>query len=163
MAGRTGRTLMDEPAAKTFLTQLGPQIGLEGLAFNGDGVCCLEVADRFGVQIEWEPTGNALVFLSRVADAPATGREEFFRILLEANFLFQGTTGETLCLNPESGEVMLCRVFPLDTTPVSVLLEEFTFFLQTTDFWADRIQSGTVLTDSENPPPEPGPSFQIRA
>lgn len=154
---------MEGHPAQIFLAELSQQIGLENLAFNEDSVCCLEVADRFAVQIEWEQTSDSLVFLSRVAEPPASGREELYRTLLQANFLFHETTGETLCLDPETGDVMLCRVFPLATTSTASLLTEFTYFLQTTDTWADRINSGTPSAAPEDGGYTPPASFQFRA
>ncbi len=152
---------MNENPAQIFLAELSRQIGIENLAYNEDSVCCLEVGDRLAVQIEWEPVSGFLVFLSRVGSSPSSGREEFFRALLEANFLFHGTAGETLCLDPESGDVMLCRTFPLATTAVATLLGEFTYFLETTDTWADRVENGLP-----GPTEESGPSpstLQFRA
>lgn len=142
----------EAPKAQQFLKELGEQIGLPELAFNEENLCFIE-ADQLPIQLEWEPDSNQLVFLSAVGQSPTEKREAFFEALLRENFLYHGTVGETLSVEPNSGRVMLCYLIQLDFWPVSLALRRFVSFIEVSNHWVDRLNNG-FPGDVDEPSPQ---------
>lgn len=129
---------LDEKA-KQFLTELGTQLGLPELAFSEQNAVSLEAGGKVEIQIEWEAESRNLVFLAQVGHPPEDRREAVFRALLEENFLFSGTYGETLCVDPDRGRIMICLLLPLELWPVDQIQGRFVRFLEVALHWIDRL------------------------
>lgn len=94
--------------------------------------------DDLPVMFEYLEGNEQILIAVPVAQVPDENREVFYAGLLQGQFLFHGTGGATLALDPKEEFVNLQIVRDLQTlTPPDfiVLVEGF---LQTADFWAKR-------------------------
>lgn len=124
---------MTTSTAQDFLSALSESIGVP-LAFREDLTCCLSTPEGFEIQIEHAPDHNAVIFVAALGSVPP-GDEALLRHLLEANFLFQGTRGESVGLEASTGRAMLCRQFdPATTSPVAGV-DLFRRFADTAKRW----------------------------
>jgi len=89
------------PTAQDFLAALSEATGVP-LAFREDLTCCLLTPQGFEIQIEHAPEQSAIVFVAALGSVQP-GDEALLRHLLEANFLFQGTRGESVGLEASTG------------------------------------------------------------
>lgn len=87
--------------AEELLKQLGEAIGLE-LAFDENGACAFE-ADGMTVTLNNFPEFDRIVLSGDVGEPPPERLEGLYKAMLVANHLFQGTSGATLSLDPETG------------------------------------------------------------
>ncbi|MEN9774473.1 MAG: Tir chaperone protein (CesT) family [Pseudomonadota bacterium] len=122
--------LRDNPAmtnpSHAFLRHLGAVLSLPGLRFNDDSVCCLAAPGEVELQMEWVAQAARLILLSPLGTL--SGEAEQTRMLLSANFLFAGTRGETLSVDPESDRIFLCAGIDLAEVSVDhaiVIVERF--------------------------------------
>jgi hypothetical protein len=124
--------------AERFLAHLAVVLSLPGLGFNDDSVCCLFTPGELEVQMEWVPEGERLMVLApvgRLSEDPTHARG-----LLWANFLFGGTRGETLSLEPDDDRVFLCRDIELGLLSVEQAIERFEAFIDTARQWQRRLE-----------------------
>jgi hypothetical protein len=127
-------------AAQQFLVNLSSVLSLPNLRFNEDLVCCLYVPGELDLQMEWVPAEGRLMVLAplgRIGSDP-----ERVRALLSANFLFGGTRGETLSLEPDSDEAYLCSGIDLDEVSPAHAIELFSRFVDTAKQWRALIARG---------------------
>jgi hypothetical protein len=140
------------PTAEEFLAALSEAIGVP-LAFREDLTCCLSTPQGFEIQIEYAPEQSAIVFVAALGSVQP-GDEALLRHLLEANFLFQGTRGESVGLEASSGRAMLCRQFDPATTSTAAGVELFRRFADTASRWREHLvefsSTATVSTPAEN-------------
>ena len=138
---------------QSFLDALGAALSLPRLSFNEDRVCCLFVPGELEVQIEWANQHRRVVMLSPLGPLGADPDGAIARELLSANFLFQGTRGETLSFDPDSGSVFLCLMLDLDAVGIDRALEAFAEFVDTAGHWRHRLQIGAPGTLERAAPP----------
>jgi len=89
---------------------IGSALALPDLAFNEDGVCCVFIPGELELQFEWIADSSQLLLLAPLGDLGDDADGPRSRALLAANFLFNGTRGESLSLEPGSGKVYLCAM-----------------------------------------------------
>jgi hypothetical protein len=126
--------------AANFLDLLSRIYGLEGLTLDERSCCCLEISGRLEIQIEWDSDLGVIFLTAPLSPVPEMDRENLFAALLKANFLFRGTTGEALSLDPESGRLMLCLQF--DPGSVAPAGQEILFrnFIATGERWRSALR-----------------------
>lgn len=107
-----------------FAAKIG--IGAE-IEIDSEERCFLEF-DGMGVVIQGMAATETVAVLSPVGMPPPEDPCALYKALLEANYLFRGTSGATLSVNPEDGGVMLCRSLDgkaLDADGLFVALDAF--------------------------------------
>jgi hypothetical protein len=125
------------PPDLKFLEALSESIGVP-LAFREDLTCCLSTPEGVEIQIEHAPEQSAIVFVAALGSVQP-GDEALLRHLLEANFLFQGTRGESLGLEASTGRAMLCRQFDPGTTSTAAGVDLFRRFANTASRWREHL------------------------
>lgn len=101
-----------------LLTDFGNVLGLEGLALDENGYCCLSFDDVV-VNIESVGESSLLLLYSSLGALLADAGPAVCRSLLEANYFFHGTAGATIGLDGPTGGVALTRV--VDAAGMEVL------------------------------------------
>ena len=81
---------------------LGKRLGVE--IEDAGGAAALEVD---GETVILQDAGELLLVRAEVGEIPADGREGILASAMEANFLYQGTGGATLAVNPADGMLHL--------------------------------------------------------
>ncbi|MEJ0019479.1 MAG: type III secretion system chaperone [Acetobacteraceae bacterium] len=144
-------------AVQQIIAEFGKTIGIDDLSLDEEGYCCLVVDQDNVVNIELDEAAPRLLFYS-IVGRPAEGR---YKLLLEANYLGQGTGGGTLGLQPGSGAIVLSREVPLALLDVPTFSTALERFINLTEFWTRRLgEPAADLAALEYRPP---PSGGIRA
>ena len=81
---------------------LGKRLGVE--IEDAGGAFALEID---GETVILQDAGELLLVRAEVGEIPADGREGILASAMEANFLYQGTGGATLAVNPADGRLHL--------------------------------------------------------
>ena len=81
---------------------LGKRLGVE--IEDAGGAAAQEVD---GETVNLQDAGELLLVRAEVGEIPADGREVILASAMEANFLYQGTGGATLAVNPADGMLHL--------------------------------------------------------
>jgi hypothetical protein len=127
-----------------LLEKLRIVLSLPDLRFNEDKVCCLSEPGELDLQMEWVPEPGRLMLLSPLG--PIGSDPQRARALLAANFLFGGTRGETLSLEPESDQVFLCAGIELDELSTAHAIELIERFIDTAKQWRALLAKGATAT-----------------
>ena len=115
-----------------ILEQFGKKIGLE-LALDENGLCRVSI-DEMTISIQEIPEADVVALYADVGELPVEGREDFYAAALKANWMFSGTGGSTLAIDPQSDKVILNRcdsLASLDVEGFSSTLERFVNMLET--------------------------------
>lgn len=114
---------------------LAEKMGIGGVVeIDAEQRCFLEF-DGLGVVIQGVDAAETVALLSPVGLPPPEEPGALYKALLEANYLFQGTAGATLSVNPEDGGVMLCRSLDARALDAEGLLVALDAFLNTLVAW----------------------------
>ncbi|NJN48093.1 MAG: type III secretion system chaperone [Candidatus Competibacteraceae bacterium] len=97
--------------AQAVLAELGVQMGIDQLTFNGEGLCSIGL-DDFILNIELTTNGETLTLTAWLAEIPEGRRSEAAQRIADANYLFYGTQGATLGMNRNTGDVVLAVRMP---------------------------------------------------
>lgn len=124
---------------KDLIAGLAEKVGLAGEVETDDESRCLLEFDGMGVVIQGVDAAETVILLSPVGMPPPEDPAQLYKALLEANYLFQGTSGATLSVNPDGGGVMLCRQLDARALDVDGLMAALDAFLNTLAAWRSYV------------------------
>ena len=120
---------------KDLINGLAEKMGVgEDIEIDAENRCLLEF-DNMGVVIQGVDAAQAVVLLAPIGVPPPENPTQLYRGLLEANYLFQGTSGATLSVEPEQGGINLCRQLDARALDVEGLMLALDAFLNTLAAW----------------------------
>ncbi len=144
------------------VANLGRLAGIAGLELDAHGALSLVFNDETTVNLSrvddrtielWTPIGGINA---------SAGGETALRVLLEANYLGEGTGNARLAIAPASGDVVLCERFDVGPASDHEFGDRIVQFLKYAAFWASP--EGGRQTLSAGPAPELGNDpFMMRA
>lgn len=113
-----------------LIGSLGERLGVE--IEDAGGAAAVEID---GAAVILQDAGELLLLRAEVGDLPEEGGEALLASAMRANFLYQGTGGSTLALDPDTGRLVIQKynwLERLDPETVFAMLERFA---DTTDAW----------------------------
>ena len=136
-----------------LVKSLGGKLGIE--LDGADGAVGIEV-DGVPVilQLAGGRDGDILFTHSDLGEAPAERMESLLESALQANFLYQGTGGATVAMNPADGHLHLQRYDWLARLDADRALEALTRFADTVAAWRRIIADCRQPASSAQPPSE---------
>ena len=136
-----------------LVKSLGGKLGIE--LDGADGAVGIEV-DGMPVilQLAGGRDGDILFTHSDLGEAPAESMESLLESALQANFLYQGTGGATVAMNPADRHLHLQRYDWLARLDADRALEALTRFADTVAAWRRIIADCRQAASSAQPPSE---------
>jgi len=116
-----------------LMTAFAEKIGIEKLAIMDESMA-LDI-DDMKVELIHDEKIDSVLLGGIIGEPPPEGKELFTSVLLQANFLFQGTGGATLAQNPDTKEYALMRYFPLKDMDVDAFAEALGNFVNELERW----------------------------
>ncbi len=107
-----------------------------------------------GTTIILQDAGELLLIRADLGEIPQYGREALLASAMEANFLYQGTGGSTLALNPDDGHLNIHKynwLERLDPESTFNLLENFA---DTVNAWSNLIEDYRPVAQASSERPE---------
>lgn len=115
-------------------------LSLPQLALNDERVCALFIPGGLQVQLEWDDAQHTLLMLAHVGQLDTQDPGAHAQRLLAANFLFAGTRGEALSVEPDTGRVFVCSQLEPQHVSLDHAVEIFSRFVDTAQRWHDHLQ-----------------------
>lgn len=116
-----------------FIENFAGKSGLEGLTVDNNGYCAFTV-DGMAIKLQEYQEKDIVLIYGELGDLPAEQDCKFFKALLKMNYLFTGTRGATISLDPENEKLMLQQLYSEfsrnDADAICSKLEEFTNSLE---------------------------------
>ena len=108
-----------------------------------------------------EADDDLLLFHADLGEIPAAGRDTLAVAALQANFLYQGTGGSTLAINPHDGHLHIQKYNWLDRLDPDKVLDTLSRFADTSLKWQKLLSDYSSLNDeaSEEAQPEDVAAF----
>ena len=123
--------LIEELNAK-YDTQIEDAGGAFALEFDGQTVV---------LQLAGGRSGDILLAHADLGEVPPDRREALAASALEANFLYQGTGGATLAVNPRNGHLHIQKYNWLDRLDAEKAISDLTRFAETAHAWRKILES----------------------
>lgn len=131
-----------------ILAEFGRGIGLDSLALDANGYCCLGF-DEVVVNIEWVPRSEQLMLYCHLGFVPAQADAAWYRELLEANHFFRGTGGATLGVDPATQSIAMVQPLALAILTPARLETELQGFVNGAEAWVQRLRLPTASAAEE--------------
>ena len=118
-----------------FVEALGRTLGMR--LENVGGACGLDID---GVTVMLHDAADLVLVTAEIGPPPPEeGLETLFRTALKANWLYRGTGGATLAINPEDGSVWLEKYNFLERLDGEKGVEMITGFAETVKTWRELV------------------------
>ena len=127
-----------------LLSEFGKFIGLPDLSFDKSRTCTLSF-DETVIFLREENDGSLIVY-APLLEVPEDNKATIQTLLLNANFMFQGTRGATMSMAEHSSFATIAvhmKPFSLSLKALTEVVEEF---LKLVDFWQDKL-SKIIVSD----------------
>ena len=108
--------------------------GRLGIELDAGDVCSFE-ADGMVVSMYFPQASDYIAMSCDLGEPPPERLEGLYKALLGANYMFGGTMGATIALNPDDGRITLCRAMPTAMLDVDQLCRQLEHFLNTAETW----------------------------
>jgi len=96
---------------------------------------------------------DAVALSAPISEPPPEDKiERLYRAALLANFNFQGTSGATISINPETNELSLCRVLPLAILDGDSFAHAIEAFVNTLETWRKLVADFRGSVDAGESP-----------
>jgi hypothetical protein len=131
-----------------LIKHFGNVLGIN-LEFNPDGIYLFEI-DELTFAIYDLNEYQKIILHGNIGHPPPDNNEKLFKTLLEAQYMLKGTSGATFSINPDTGELALCKVIIPATLNNDSFFQETENFVNVLHSWANIIRnyrSETSLTD----------------
>ena len=138
---------------------LGKRLGVE--IEDAGGAAALEID---GETVILQDAGELLLVRAEVGEIPADGREGILASAMEANFLYQGTGGSTLALDPSAGRLVVQKYNWLERLDPETVFDTLERFADTAAAWRRILadyRSGAVRPETSAPPIGSEPLLQV--
>ena len=112
-----------------IIESLGERLGM--IIENAGGAAAVEVD---GVVVIFQDAGDLLLLRAEIGEIPDFGREAMLASAMEANYLYQGTGGATLSVDPSSGRLHIQKynwMERIDPDSAFGMLEQFAATVET--------------------------------
>ena len=138
---------------------LGKRLGVE--IEDAGGASALEID---GETVILQDAGELLLVRAEVGEIPADGREGILGSAMEANFLYQGTGGATLAVNPADGRLHLQKYNWMERLDTESALAAIGNMADTAAAWRRILadyRSGAVRSETSASPIGSEPLLQV--
>lgn len=133
-----------------LLEMLGRRLGLE--IENAGGAAALEID---GKTVVLQDAGELLLLRTVVGEVPKEGREAILATAMEANFLYRGTGGATLAVNPDDGMLHIHKYNWMERLDADKVLDAVGRLADTAAVW-QRILDDFHAAPREREAEDPG-------
>ena len=88
-----------------------------------------------GTVVVLQDAGKMLLMRAEIGEFPPDGKEDLLRSAMEANFLYQGTGGATLAVNPADGHLHIQKYNWLERLDANMAFDMLERFADTIAAW----------------------------
>ena len=130
---------------RRLIESLAEKIGIE---INDEGGAAAVGIDGLTVLLH-QADEDLLLLHADLGEVPAAGRDALAVAALRANFLYQGTGGSTLAINPHNGHLYIQKYNWLDRLDADKALDTLSRFADTSLKWQKLLSDYSSLNDAE--------------
>lgn len=130
-----------------ILKEVNEHYGKEIFVLDDQESCRALVGDGLVVEILHLPEVGRIMLYADIGREPQEGRDQVYRLMLQAQHLFQGTAGASFGLDGETGSVYLERPVSLATLTAESFVTDFEVFAQVALKWRKALEGFIPLAE----------------
>ena len=130
-----------------IIETLGERLGTE--IENAGGAAAVEID---GAVVVLQDAGELLLLRAEIGELPGEGGDALVMSAMKANFLYQGTGGSTLAIDPDSGRLVVQKYNWLERLDPETAFDMLGYFADTVAAWR------RILADYHPDAPDPDAS-----
>ncbi len=134
---------------------------VDGLVPDEDGYVAIDFDDGLLLRLQFNRITSLITAFAVLGRLPETGAEGQMRHLLAGNLFWQGTGGGTIGVDPDDGQIIFARQFPLHGLEVADFETLVDQFVRLTQFWRDLLNKDADTAEPADTKPTSG-RFMIR-
>lgn len=101
-----------------------------------DGVAVFDI-DGMTVGFVHDETSGTVMVVAEIGYPPPDANGKFGEIMLKSNYLYNGTNGAVLCMNPETSAYALMQTWSLDPLDVETFAKNVESFFNNAEKWKE--------------------------
>ena len=120
--------------------------------------------DIDGIVVVLQDAGELLLFRAEIGELPEDGKDALLASAMNANFLYQGTGGSTLALDPSTGRLVVQKYNWLERLDPETVFDTLERFADTAAAWRRILadyRSGAGQPETSAPPIGSEPLLQV--
>lgn len=133
---------------KAFAKNLGLELELD------DSGSCTFSSDDFTITFTDLRGLESIALTADIGLPPPEKLENLYKFMLEANYLFNATSGATLAINAGSGHVALCSIFTYRGADADVFAHAVERFVNTCESWSKIVAQYRYRVETSQDEPE---------
>ncbi|MEM8795171.1 MAG: type III secretion system chaperone [Pseudomonadota bacterium] len=143
--------------AEGLISGFGKAINMEGgLKLDEKNHLILKMDDGPDLHFEYFEEEDILVLASALPSPSGDKKAAVYELLLSANFMWQGTGGATLSINPETKDVIVHHKLDVKRVQEAEMEELVTGFAKLCEYWQQRMDAPDLPSDDGGPGPQSG-------
>lgn len=112
--------------------------GVESLDAK-DGVAVFDI-DGMTVGFVNDETSATIMVVAEIGYPPPDANGRLGEVMLKSNYLYNGSNGAVLCMNPETSAYALMQTWALDPLDVETFAKNVESFINNAEKWKDVLQ-----------------------
>ena len=145
-----------------LIKKFGEKIGVN-ISSDDDNIYTFEV-DEMIISFHILPELDSIVLTGDIGEPPPENLENLYKVMLEAQYLFNGTAGATISLNAENNRFSLCKALSCKIMDGDSLYEEAEHFVNTLEVWAKLVKDYRgVASKAEEVKADDAPQFDANS
>ena len=128
-----------------ILKEVNEHYGKEIFVLDDQESCRALVGNGLVVEVLHLPEVGRLLLYADIGREPQEGRDRVYRLMLQAQHLFQGTAGASFGLDGNTGSVYLERPVSLATLTAESFVTDFEVFAQVALKWREALEGAVSL------------------
>ena len=101
-----------------------------------DGTAVFDI-DGMTVGFVNDETAAAVMVVAEIGYPPPDANGKFGEVMLKSNYLYNGSNGAVLCMNPETSAYALMQTWALDPLDVETFAKNVESFINNAEKWKD--------------------------
>ena len=114
-----------------------------------DGVAVFDI-DGMTVGFVNDETSATIMVVAELGYPPPDANGKLGEIMLKSNYLYNGSNGAVLCMNPETSAYALMQTWALDPLDVETFAKNVESFINNAEKWKDVLQGMRTAESAKN-------------
>lgn len=124
---------------RNLIKELANVLGIPEMQADEEGYCFLKVDEKLMLTIFYDENANLLTLYSDIGTYNEDNEKMIFQRLLEANYLWAGTSGATLGINSKNKTIIMAYRETLENLSFQRFFNIIETFLNTAEMLSDKI------------------------
>ncbi len=135
---------------KNLIKELANIIGIPEMHADEEGYCFLKIDEKLMLTILYDENSNLITLYSDIGSYNEDNEKTIFKMLLEANYLWAGTSGATLGVNSKNKTILMFYRESMEYLSFQRFFDIIETFINTAEILNKKISEAGQETNGES-------------